>query len=257
MTGFEGPIRRVDGTYRGRPTHHYIDANGARVPGVTTLLDKGLPKPALLPWGIKTVAEYAVNERERLTGMKPTEMLSELKGAPYRERDAAAKRGTEVHALAERLVQGLEVEVPPELDRHVAHYVEFLDAFNPQPILIEATVYHAAFGYAGTLDIVAEVGGESWLLDVKTNRSGVYAETAYQLAAYRHAECYVDADGVSQPMVQVDRCAVIHVNDAGWSVVPVRADAAVFKKFRHIMVVALEAESNGSYLGEPLTAVPA
>lgn len=247
----------MDGTYRGRPTHHYVDINGQRVPGVTTILDKGLPKPALLPWGIKTVAEYAVNERERLTGMKPTEMLTELKGAPYRERDAAAKRGTEVHALAEQLVQGNPVDVPGELATHVQHYLEFLDAFNPQPILVEATVYHAEFGYAGTLDLVATVGGETWLLDVKTNRSGVFAETAYQLAAYRFASHFIDGDGVERPMVPVDRCAVIHVNEKGWGVVPVRADELVFRKFRHIAVVAAEAESNGAYLGEPVTEVPA
>jgi len=254
---YEGPIRRVDSTYRGKPTHHYEDATGKRVPGVTTILDKGLPKPALVPWGIKSVAEYAVNEREHLAGLPPTEMLKELKGAPYRERDAAAKRGTEVHRLGEQLVRGESVTVPAELERHVAHYVEFLDAFNPQPILVEAVVYNLEHGYAGSLDLVAEVGGERWLLDLKTNRSGVYPETAYQLAAYRYATHYLDAQGVEQPMVEVDRCAVIHVNDKGWQVVPVQADDAVYKAFRHIAVVYRESERNSAYLGEPLTEVPA
>ena len=248
---YEGPIRRVEGTYRGKPTHHYEDANGQRVPGVTTILDKGMPKPALLPWGIKTVAEYAVNNREDLAGLPPTEMLATLKGAPYKERDAAAKRGSEVHALAERLVNGEDVTVPRELDRHVAHYVEFLDACNPQPVLVEAVVYHLEYGYAGTLDLIADMGGERWLLDLKTAK-GVYAETAYQLAAYRYATHYVDADGVAQPMIPVDRCAVVHVTEKGWSVIPMQADEAVLKAFRHIAVVAREAETNSAYVGQPL-----
>lgn len=255
MTNYEGPIRRVEGTYRGRPTHHYEDANGRHIPGVTTILDRGMPKPALLPWGIKAVAEYAVNNREDLAGMPPTDMLKELKGAPYRERDAAAKRGTEVHHLAERLVRGEAITVPAELDRHVAHYVEFLDAFNPDPVLVEVVVYHLEYGYAGTLDLVAEVGGETWLLDIKTAK-GVYAETAYQLAAYKYASHYVDADGQAQPMVAVDRCAVVHVTDKGWSVVPMQADETVLKGFRHIAMVAREAESNGAYVGAAME-VPA
>lgn len=253
---YTGPIRRVESTYRGKPTHHYEDANGQRIPGVTTILDKGMPKPALVPWGIKTVSEYAVNNREHLASLPPTDMLKELKGAPYAERDAAAKRGTEVHNLAEQLVQGIAVDVPPVLERHVAHYLEFLDAFNPQPILVEVVVYNCEYGYAGTLDLVAEIGGETWLLDIKTAK-GVYAETAYQLAAYRYATHYVDADGVEQPMPAVDRCAVIHITDKGWAVIPMQADEGVLKAFRHISMVAREAETNGTYVGQALTEVPA
>jgi hypothetical protein len=248
---YKGPIRRVEGTYRGKPTHHYEDINGQRIPGVTTILDKGMPKPALLPWGIKTVAEYAVNNREDLAAMPPTEMLTQLKGAPYRDRDAAAKRGTEVHKLGEKLVYGMEVTVPRELSAHVNHYLEFLTAFNPQPILVEAVVYNCEYGYAGTLDLVAEMGGEVWLLDIKTAK-GVYAETAYQLAAYKYSSHYVDSQGQEQSMIPVDRCAVVHVTDKGWAVIPMQADEHVLKGFRHISIVAREAETNGAYVGEPL-----
>lgn len=253
---YEGPIVRVETMYRGKPTHHYEDANGQRVPGVTTILDKGLPKPALLPWGIKAVAEYAVNNREDLAGMQPTDMLKELKGAPYRERDAAAKRGTEVHGLAERLVNGEDVTVPAELERHVAHYVEFLDVFNPHPVLTEVVVYNLDYGYAGTLDLVADMGGERWLLDLKTAK-GVYSETAYQLAAYRYATHYLDGEGIAHPMIPVDRCGVIHVTDKAWAVIPLQADEAVLKAFRHIAVVAREQETNAAYLGQPVTEVSA
>ena len=54
-------------------------------------------------------------------------------------------------------------------------------------------------------------GRQRWLLDLKTSRSGVYGETALQLAGYRFAEVYVDSGGVEQPMPEVDRCAVVWV----------------------------------------------
>jgi len=266
MNEYKGPIRRVEGTYRGKPTHHYEDINGQRIPGVTTILSNGYPKPALVTWAAKMAAEYAINNRETVLGQLDRskyeteadyinaryEVLKDIQGSPYRDRDAAANRGTEVHRLAEQLVQGLEVTPPAVLQRHVAHYVEFLDVFNPQPVLIESVVYNLTFGYAGTLDLIADMGGERWLLDLKTNRSGVFPEMAYQMAAYRFASHYIDPDGAEQPMVPVDRCAIVHVNEKGWSVVPVQADEHVLKGFRHISMVAREAETNGAYVGEPL-----
>lgn len=256
MTSYEGPIRRVDGTSRGKPTHWYEDINGRKIDGVTTILSKGLPKPALLPWGIKAVAEYAVNNREDLAGLPPTEMLKELKGAPYKERDAAAKRGTEVHKIAESLIRGEAVTVPAEIDQHVKHYIEFLDTFQPDPLLIEVVVYHLEYGYAGTLDFIAEVGSDKqvWLFDIKTGK-GVYSDVAYQLAAYRHATHYVDESGTPRPMPHIDQAAVVHVTDKGWSVIPVATDEGVLKAFRHISVVARETETNGVYLGQPLDGV--
>jgi hypothetical protein len=59
---------------------------------------------------------------------------------------------------------------------------------------VEFSVASYRYGYAGTGDLIAwlTVPGasvpSSWLLDVKTNRSGIYGETALQLAAYRYAE---------------------------------------------------------------------
>ena len=62
---------------------------------VTTIIDKGKPKPALLPWGIKMTAEYAVANYRRLFAMCQAaegddeamyQVVAWLKGAPYRRR---------------------------------------------------------------------------------------------------------------------------------------------------------------------------
>lgn len=256
MSAFTAPIQRREGRSFGRATHWYVDANGLKVPGVTTILKDGMPKPALVGWGIKTVAEYAVDHWDDLATEKPSERLKVLKGSPYADRDAAANRGTLVHDLAEQLVRGQEVEVPDELAGHVESYVRFLDEWQPEPVLVERTVVNYTVGYAGTLDLAARFPcwpGELVLADLKTSRSGVYGETGMQLAAYRYAEFYVADDGTEQPMPPIDRVVVIHVRADGYDVVPVRADEHVFTRFRHVGVVARAAEEAKSWVGDALT----
>lgn len=247
------PVRRRNGKAFGKPTHWYVDATGAKIPGVTTILGDGLPKPALIHWAANVTAEYAVNNWDDLEGMKVADRLKILKGARYAEKDAAAKRGTEVHTLAERLVQGHEVTVPDELAGHVESYLRFLDDWNPTPVLVEATVYSRPYGYAGTLDLVADLcDGRRWLLDVKTTRSGVYGENALQLAAYRYADRYLDADGHPQDMPDVDVCGVIWVRADGYDLVPVQADHAALTAFRHVAVVARASKTLPDLVGEAI-----
>ena len=64
---FTPPARRIDKMAFGKPTHYYQDANGNRIPGVTTILNEGLPKPALINWAANATAEAAVL-RARLQG---------------------------------------------------------------------------------------------------------------------------------------------------------------------------------------------
>lgn len=221
MSQFKGPIRRVE-TAKG---HHYLDANQRRVPGVTTILSGGLPKPALINWAANSTAEYAIDHWDELLTLDPSKRMKKLQGARYEERDAAANRGTQVHDLAEKLARGEEIEVPDPIAGHVESYVQFLDEFNPKPILIEATVYSNKHGYAGTLDAIFEFPslGKTLLCDIKTNRSGIFGETAAQLAGYRYADCYLDGDGDEQPMPVVDGCAAIHVRADGYDLIPVTA----------------------------------
>lgn len=254
MSAFTAPITRREGRSFGRATHWYVDANGLKIPGVTSILSDGFPKPALVGWGIKSVAEYAIDHWDDLAVEKPSDRLKTLKGSPYADRDAAANRGTAVHALAEQLVQGVEVDVPDELAGHVESYVRFLDDWQPVPVLVERTVVNYTVGYAGTFDLVAEVPGLGLVLaDVKTNRSGVYGDTAFQLAAYRFAEFFVTDDGREEPMPEVVGCYVIHVRADGYDFVPLQAGERQFTEFRHIARVARAAQDARGYVGDALT----
>jgi hypothetical protein len=249
MSTYAGPIRRVDTA----KSHHYVDANNRRVPGVTTILN-GLPKPALINWAGTATAGYAVDHWDELAALAPSERLKKLQGARYEDRDKAANRGTEVHGLAERLVRGEQIEVPEELAGHVESYVHFLDEFDPQPLMVEGVIFSHRHGYAGTLDLVADFPtlGKRLLVDLKTNRSGIFGETALQLAGYRYADTYLDADGNEAPMLEVDGCAAIHVKADGFDLIPLTAGPQQHRDLLYVAQVKRFDDESRELVGNPI-----
>ena len=122
-----------------RESNHSYRLDGKPVPGVTTLLGKGLPKPALPRWAAKSAAEYVADNLEVLNALPDREsIIATVKQSPWTQRDRAAVRGTDVHDLAEHLLHGREVEVPEHLAPYVDGYVRFLDLWQPQVILTPA-----------------------------------------------------------------------------------------------------------------------
>lgn len=260
------PVRRVNA---GRG-HVYRDANGVRVPGVTTILGDGVPKAALINWAANATADYAVNNWDELAAMKPAARLKRLQGARYEDRDTAAKRGTQVHKLAEQLVAGKKVDVPDDLAGHVESYVQFLDDWDPDPVVIEGVVMSHKHGYAGTFDLIADFDAQLLaerlpelaeldrparaLLDVKTSRSGIFGETALQLAGYRYADVYVDDSGAEVPMLPVDAVFGLHVRADGYDLLPVQAGPDQLRELLYVRQVGIFAEETSkTYIGQPLT----
>ncbi|MFF4607951.1 hypothetical protein ACFY12_35090 [Streptomyces sp. NPDC001339] len=193
---------------------HRYELDGEPVTGVTTLIGGGLPKPALVPWAAKSAARYAVDHWRALaplvaSGQAET-AYDEIRRAPFRERNAAAVRGTEVHRYAEALSRGEDVNVPDELYGYVSACADFLDDWAVRPLLTEAVIGSRAHFYAGTLDIVAALPfGEVALFDYKTSASGIWPETALQAAAYRYADFYLTADGTEADMADLAITAAI------------------------------------------------
>ncbi|QIS00970.1 hypothetical protein F5X71_00275 [Nocardia brasiliensis] len=254
MTTFKPSVRRKTA---GR-NHYYVDGNGTRMPGVTTILGNGLPKKALINWAANATADAAVNGWDELAELPVATRLDRLKRARYNDRDAAAKRGTDVHGLAEQLVKGERVTVPEELRGHVEAYVRFLDDWDVELVLVEFVVASYRYGYAGTCDLIADLTMPDgrvvrWLLDIKTTRSGVYGETALQLAAYRYADVYLTADGTEEPLPVVERTGVVHVRADGYSLVPVTAGEQQLTVFRYVQQVARFDEESRGLIGDELT----
>lgn len=244
------------------PASHRYKLDGAWVPGVTTLIGKGLPKPALPYWAAKSVAEYVADNPEgvetfRAVGRGP--MIAALKEIPWQRRDEAAVRGTDVHAIAERVIHGEAVEVPEHLAGHVDGYVRWLDAFQVEAVVTETPVASRTAWYAGTFDAVIRFGAGPWagrtvLADWKTS-SGVYGETGLQTAAYARAEFMATDDGET-PMPDLDATGVLHITEAGSQFYPLahnpeQIDAA-FAVFRHVAYVANKTDWIKGLIGAPM-----
>lgn len=252
MSRYTAPIRRVD-TAKG---HYYKDAAGARVPGVTTVIGGGVPKPALIAWAANATAEAAIDQWDELAALGPAQRLKRLQGARYSERDRAKDRGTEVHRAAEKLLAGKSVQVPEEIAGHVEAYARFLDEFKVEPVHVEFSCVSYRWGYAGTADLCAwlqlpERGRTLLLCDLKTSRSGIFGETALQLAAYRFADKWIVAGAERNPE-PVEHCAGIHVRADGYDLLPVEASEAEHKDFLYAARVGQFVARSRELVGAPI-----
>ena len=247
----ESGIRRINAG-----KNHYYKIDGHKADGVTTLLGKGMPKPALAYWSARCVAEFVADATEdHLWALKQSgrnSFVDHLKKVPWDQRDQAAVRGTDVHALAEQLIHGAEVSVPDHLAGHVESAVRFMDEWRVTPVLVERVVGCRKWLYAGTFDLIADLpDGRRVLFDYKTSRSGIFAETAMQLAAYRWADCYVGTDDQTEvPMgeVGIDESKAVWLRADGYDVIPLNTDLQVFNTFLHVAHVARSIEPMKSWL---------
>lgn len=219
-------------------------------PGITGVIGV-LDKPALVGWAKRETAIAAVRNWhtvEQMVRQYPPSgdlqyhpAVSFLKATPGYQRDSAADVGTRVHAIAEAVQKGekpvIEDDVAPFAN---AYLRDFLEVYRPEshPLYVEARVYHSGgdgslvLPYGGTMDLYCKIGGETWLIDFKTNRTGPYAETALQLAAGRYAE-FVGREGDPKryPVPHVERCGVVWVRPEGARLIEYTVGPQEFQAF--------------------------
>lgn len=258
-------LKRIDRVHRGKPTHHY-ELDGERIPGVTSLLNDGLPKPALIRWASKSVAEYVADNGDAVRTMLDTmgreSIVGALKGVPWDARDTAAARGTEVHVIAEKIIHGETVDVPEYIAGYVEGYVRWLDAWGVSVNQTEVTVCRRAAdgvpAYAGTFDAdvtfgAGEFAGMRALVDWKTSKS-VYGDNALQLAMYENADFILGPDGAELPMPSFDMLGVVHVTPTGTDLYPVADSERAWRIARHVAYLATAMPVIKSLVGEPTPA---
>lgn len=235
---------------------HGYKIDGRKVPGVTTLIGDGLPKPNLTYWAAGAVATYVATAGpdvlDALRSLGQDGMIKALKNIPWSQRDAAAVRGTAVHKLAERLSHGEEVDVPDELVGYVEACVSFLNDTRIAPVVTELPVGNRTYGYGGTADMIGDFpDGRRALIDYKTASSGVWPETALQLAAYRHAEiCSVDGHEFPMSDLRVSCTYAVWLRSDGYELIPVETSEEVFEVFKAVAAVARSKEVMRSWIGE-------
>jgi hypothetical protein len=216
--------------------HEYL-LDGCEVESVTTIPGKGLPKQGLTGWAAREVAVFAADNLHLLQDLRRDEAIDLCKGAPYRDRDRAANRGTEVHRVAEHLAAA-GAQAPEEIAGHVEAYCTFRDHWQPQDEITERPVFSRRQQYAGTFDLWArlpELGRT--LLDIKTNRSGPYGEVALQLVAYARAD-FMLGPGGEEPLPPIDSYAVLWLRPDGYDLFRYEVTDREWEAFLHIREVA-------------------
>lgn len=251
----------------------YIDPETKRKnPGVTSVLNM-LPKPFLKYWAAKLVAEEAVENIASVVGIAMNDRagaIDFLKRAPDRNTRAAADAGSDAHDLFEKIAKGEKPRyISPEMQPFVDHFEEFVDLCEPEFLFLEETVWDDDENYAGSFDALAtlngdgagDLKGQTLFMDWKTTRSGVYAEVALQLSAYRRAKHILRPDGTRVPMPKTDGGAVLHVRPEGWALYPAQTetfeldgqDVDPFAYFRALReVFDWDAYISKNVLGEPV-----
>ena len=149
---------------------------------VTTALNI-IDKPGLQYWAVNQALDSVRDWREE---RDTKDMLDWAKGAPGRTSTAAADRGTETHALVERIInEGPQVreEVPEELLPAVDGAVAYLKDYEITVIATEQTVWSESLKVAGTFDGIGFMGDKLIIFDWKRSKN-IYWNFALQLGAY-------------------------------------------------------------------------
>ena len=239
----------------------YVEpTTGEKVPGVTSILN-GLPKPFLQYWSAKMVAEFAVDNFSAyssliMNGQKQA-AIDLLKAAPRRYTTERANIGSDAHDLFERMGRGEDVRsiTHPDLQGYVDRFSEFLDDFQPTFLMQEETVWSNTHRYAGSFDAIAEIGGETVVVDFKTTKS-VYPEVGLQLAAYRYADHVVRPDGNTVPLPKgITGGAVLHIHEDMYELIPLRCDEAVFEHFLTLRAQFEWSDFSKTVVGKPLAPI--
>lgn len=122
---------------------------------------------------------------------------------------AAGEKGKRVHGSIEALLKGEELswvnddgsaKYSLEVWQMLLKFAEFWRIHQPKLIETEVHSFSDQYEYAGTIDLVLEIQGELWLIDIKTSNQ-IPPVYHYQTAAYAQSwgECYdrkIDRRGI-------------------------------------------------------------
>jgi hypothetical protein len=229
------------------------------IPSVTTILkvvDKSGP---LVGWAKRETAACAVRNLDMLVRMRETggdaAATDWLKRIPDYQRDSAADVGSRIHALAEQINRGLEPAITPDEAPFIDAYLGFLARFRPRFVAAEEMVVSLRHQYAGTLDAIVDIAGERWLIDYKTG-SGIYPETALQLAGYASAD-FIGRPGTTRRfrLPRATRFGVIHVRPERARLVEYHVDRGTFAAFLEARrLFAWQQGPGKSVVGDPVSA---
>lgn len=103
--------------------------------------------------------------------------------------ERAGDIGSKIHDAIHRMIKGEEIELDEKFYneeewKYLCRFIEFWKRYSPKVIQTEISLINERLGYAGTLDLIAEIEGQTWLIDFKTSNA-IYNSYELQVAAYR------------------------------------------------------------------------
>jgi hypothetical protein len=129
------------------------------------------------------------------------------KEAPIWQLEAAADRGTKVHAATEVLDKTGQAEIDDDYLPYLQAYAKFRQEHDVQWELIEYADYHQELRYAGTIDRYGMLDGFSTLLDIKTTYKVYKPLCSASLNLYRMT--------LEARNKKVERLAILHLRKDG------------------------------------------
>jgi len=225
------------------------------VPSITTVI--GQEPKDMTGWaGHMATSELANDQRLAAAVGSPAELkrlARQASSAAERFRDAAAARGDRVHNYAEQVA--LRALGQPDsasaarallAEHHESKFAdrfdEWWELYDVTPLAAEVTVWNHTLGYAGTLDLIAEIGGRTCIIDFKTKgltRDGrskpLNDSVVMQLVAGMQAEeLLVNAtSGEWAPWTYGQDSLLLAVAVSEAEVVAVQANPAILKSHWH------------------------
>jgi Holliday junction resolvase-like predicted endonuclease len=196
-------------TAKTESSHYYLasgeschgDLRSARkvgaFPSVTTILGAAGPsKQGLMNWKEEQAILSALS-LPRNDGEADSDFAKRVVLDSHKEVEAAAIRGTQIHSLAEIIING---EKPGELVKGYEPHFASLKEWHKDVTKVhasESVMVNEAEGYAGRVDLIADIHGVIEVVDFKTRKfkkdaKGVSKASGYetdllQLSAYAYA----------------------------------------------------------------------
>lgn len=205
------------------PAGRVYKLDGEPIPSVTTILN-ALPKQ-LKQWAADCAANLAVEKWDELAKLPLTKRLDTIRYAHREVVGEAALRGQEIHSYGEKLVGGVEVEIPDEYRGPAQAYARFLDKWEIEPLATEAPICNVTHRFGGRGDLWATIGkrdGARAYVDLKTGKN-VYESTVLQCAGYDGGEIWhPDGQDSEEPYEPVDLVYVAHILPDDVRMLPVR-----------------------------------
>lgn len=222
-----------------------------KVPSITTVISQQATD--LSGWHGYMAAKAALEDHRSYrasssAGLKYA-IIRDAASASERFRDEAAARGDRVHNYAENIAlrelgKPHEVEENRELlmshgeQAYADRFDEWWELYRPKPLATEVTIWNETVGYAGTLDLVAEIAGHVCVIDYKTKGTdkkgrvkALDSKVVMQLVAgVKAEEALIDAEeGSWEPWKYSAAPILMGVAVGQTEVVPQQANPAVLE----------------------------